>query len=96
MGELVVDFAVLEDAESEMRAVVRELDELRSMLHDRVLPMIQDWTGEAAEAFGGVYEQWQQAAADVNLELAELHKLIVTAYGNHALAVRTNVRIWRV
>jgi WXG100 family type VII secretion target len=67
MDELVVDFAVLEDVEAEMRAVVRELDDLRSMLHDKVLPMIHDWTGEAAEVFGRLYEQWQQAAADVNL-----------------------------
>jgi uncharacterized protein YukE len=51
---------------------------------------------EAAERFGQVYEQWQRAAADVIIELAELHKLIVTAHGNHSLAVRTNVAIWRV
>jgi WXG100 family type VII secretion target len=96
VDKLVVDFAVLEGAESEMRRVVREIDDLRSMLHDQILPMTQQWTGAAAEAFGQVYELWQQAAADINLDLAELHKLIVTAHRNHSSAVRTNVAIWRV
>ncbi len=41
MDKLVVDFAVLEGAESEMRRVVREIDDLRSMLHDKILPMTQ-------------------------------------------------------
>jgi 6 kDa early secretory antigenic target len=96
MDKLIVDFAVLEGAESEMRTVVHEIDDLRSMLHDKILPVTQQWTGAAAEAFGRAYELWQQAAADINLELAELHKLIVTAHRNHSSAVRTNVGIWRV
>lgn len=52
VDKLVVDFAVLEGAESEMRRVVREIDDLRWMLHDKILPMTQQWTGAAAEAFG--------------------------------------------
>lgn len=96
MAQLIVDFGVLEDAESAIRTVVSEIDDLRVTLHDKILPMTQQWTGEAAEAFGRDYELWQQAAADINLELAELHKLIVTAHRNHSSAVRTNVAIWRV
>lgn len=96
MDRLVVDFRVLEDVESAIRTLVSELDELRVTLHDEILPMTQQWTGDAAEAFGRYYELWQQAAADINLQLTELHKLIVLAHKNHSSAVRTNVRIWRV
>jgi hypothetical protein len=45
VDKLIVDFAVLEGAESEMRTVVQELDDLRSMLHDKILPVTQQWTG---------------------------------------------------
>ena len=96
MDQLVVDFRVLEDVESAIRAVVSEIDDLRAILHDKILPITQQWTGDAAEGFGRAYELWQQAATDVNLELAELHRLIVIAHNNHSSAVRTNVAIWRV
>jgi WXG100 family type VII secretion target len=96
VGQLVVDFKVLEDVESAIRTVVSEIDDLRVTLQDKILPLTQRWAGEAAEAFGRDYELWQQAAADINLELAELHKIIITAHNNHSSAVRTNVAIWRV
>ena len=96
MGQLVVDFKVLEDVESAIRTLVSEIDDIRATLHDKILPITRQWTGEAAEGFRRDYEKWQQAAADVNRDLAELHKMIVNAHNNHASAVRTNVRIWRV
>ena len=94
MSRLVVDFAVLEEVEAEMRKVVSELDELRVSLHNGVLPMIQQWSGAAAESFMRYYDEYQQAAADINQGLADLHKLIVTAHRNHSEAVRTNKRMW--
>jgi WXG100 family type VII secretion target len=96
MSRLVVDFAVLEEVEAEMRKVVSELDQLRVTLHDGVLPMIQQWSGAAAELFNRDYEEYQKASADINQGLADLHELVVTAHRNHSEAVRTSTRMWQV
>ncbi|GDY33055.1 WXG100 family type VII secretion target [Gandjariella thermophila] len=96
MPDLVVDFAELQAAESTLRTTVREIDARLAYLADRLTWLTEVWQGEAAEGFREAHRRWQEAARDLQERLAELHRFLVTAHGNHATAVRTNTRIWRV
>ena len=58
--------------------------------------LASSWAGEGQQAFQAAVADWFSDARDLRDELHRIRDFVVTAHGNHATAVDTNVRIGRV
>lgn len=79
-----------------MRRAVDEIDAHLQELERCIEQNLGTWSGEAAEAYRQAQREWDTAAGEMQQVLADAHRFVVTAHGNHASAVRTNSRIWAV
>jgi WXG100 family type VII secretion target len=96
MPELRVDFQALANLIS---AIENGIDAIESGLSEQeaqVRWVGQVWEGAAADGFQRTITTWQSAAADLREQLTFLHELVSNAANNHADAVTTNTRMWRV
>jgi WXG100 family type VII secretion target len=93
---LRVDFVRLREAIVAMKETLDALEALHTEMTERLQPLVETWTGEAAEKYQRAQEDWNAAAADMRKMLDELRSLATTAHDNHADALRTNTAIWRV
>ncbi|MFD0490461.1 hypothetical protein ACFQ0O_29295 [Saccharopolyspora spinosporotrichia] len=48
------------------------------------------------ESRSAAQDEWDAAVAGMRENVREMHRLLVTAHGNQASAVRANSRIWQV
>ena len=93
---LSVDFVRLRDAIESMSRTLDALEDSHTGLTQRLQPLTESWTGDAAESYKQAQDDWYEAAKDMRSMLGDLRNLAWTAHDNHTTAVRTNVRIWRV
>ncbi|QUH06323.1 WXG100 family type VII secretion target [Saccharopolyspora erythraea] len=91
-----MDFRALEEGEDALRRLVDEIDTSLTELESYVAQLLDNWAGEAAEAYRAAQGEWDAAVAGMRDNVHEMHLLLVTAHGNHASAVQTNNGIWRV
>lgn len=96
VDRLTVDFAVLGELVERLAAHIDATDSVLGDVDQIVTDLASNWTGEAQEAFRAAVDQWRSDTRDLRDELHRIRDFVVTAHGNHASAVETNVRIWRV
>ncbi|GAA0523070.1 hypothetical protein GCM10011581_38870 [Saccharopolyspora subtropica] len=96
MDQIVVDFRALKAGEEALRKAVDEIDLRLNDLEAVVVRLLASWTGEAADAYQAAQTEWDREVAEMRVNVREMHRLLVTAHGNHASAVRTNAKIWEV
>jgi 6 kDa early secretory antigenic target len=94
--QMVVGFAALQNAE---RDINKCADNMRGRLDDLaayLTPLTQSWTGEAAEAYQALMQQWHSAANDLTEALGKIAGIVRTAESNYRSAVTTNKSMWPV
>ncbi|MBB5159320.1 WXG100 family type VII secretion target [Saccharopolyspora phatthalungensis] len=96
MDRIAVDFRALEAGEEALRRAVDEIDARLGELEGVVTRLLSSWSGDAADAYQAAQEEWDLAVAGMCENVREMHRLLVTAHGNQALAVRSNTNIWEV
>ncbi|WP_249124530.1 WXG100 family type VII secretion target [Saccharopolyspora erythraea] len=96
MDQIAVDFRALEEGEDSLRRMVDEIDTNLNELEGYVARLLGNWSGEAADAYRAAQDEWDAAVAGMRENVREMHRLLVTAHGNQASAVRANSKIWQV
>ncbi|GAB3869887.1 WXG100 family type VII secretion target [Kibdelosporangium lantanae] len=96
MGRIVADFAGLVAAEEAIQRTGAQMEEELAGLRARIAPLCESlWTGEAAEAYKRVQDEWDTSAEEIREVLAGLHRIVRTARGNYSAALRANLSMWR-
>ncbi|HKS47771.1 MAG TPA: WXG100 family type VII secretion target [Amycolatopsis sp.] len=96
MDQLTVDFSALDEAANALDKHVDEATALLDEVEGHVRQLESSWSGAAQAAFRAAFDEWRSAVRDLHDEARTIRDFVVTAHGNHAGAVHTNVRIWRV
>jgi WXG100 family type VII secretion target len=96
VDRLTVDFAVLGGLVDTLAAHIDATDRTLGDVDQIVRDLESSWTGDARQAFHTAVAEWTTAVGDLRDELHQIRDFVVTAHGNHATAVDTNIRIWRV
>jgi WXG100 family type VII secretion target len=93
---LIVDFAGLRTLVAGIDKSIEEIEGLLDDLGRTINTLTELWAGSAAEGFRRTQADWFAAADDLRARLAGLRDMVVTAHDNHASAVRTNTKMWRM
>lgn len=87
-----VDYAVLENAHSQINSISGGLQERLDSLEAR-LARIQ-WQGEDREAYEAHRAQWKAAMQGINQVLAEVGKAVGVARESYMQTERANAQSW--
>jgi WXG100 family type VII secretion target len=91
---ITLDYAAMSALQGRMAGVYRDTETTLNSLKQQVEAVSRLWEGAASEGFQQTVRDWQQAAADLQDRLAELHNFVGRAHDNQAAAVASNTRIW--
>jgi WXG100 family type VII secretion target len=95
MDQILVDFEALERLMACMAASLRNIGDSHDRLTSAVGPVLEIWTGQAAEAYRSRQRGWDDTALRMRQLLADMHNQVARAHANHAAAVRGNTSIWQ-
>ena len=87
-----VDYAVLENAHSQIRSISAGIEERLSSLDAR-LARIQ-WDGEDRHAYDAHRAQWKAAMEGINTVLAEIGTAVGVARESYMQTERANAQSW--
>lgn len=96
VDRLTVDFVVLGGLAGSLAAQIDATDRMLDAVDQVVADLEAGWEGDGQEAFHEAMAEWFAGAREMRDELHRIREFVVTAHGNHAGAVETNSRIWRV
>ena len=92
MSMIKVDYAVLENANAQMQAISRTIDEkldtLRSMLSKL------QWEGQDRAAYEAHQAQWDAAVRDINQILNDIGRAVGVARENYVTTEMSNSKLW--
>jgi 6 kDa early secretory antigenic target len=87
-----VDYAALENANTQMRAIARTLDEKLDTLKAGLQKM--QWEGSDQAAYHGYQAQWDAAVRDINQILNEIGNAVGIARENYVSTETSNAKLW--
>jgi WXG100 family type VII secretion target len=92
MSQIQVNYASLENAQSQMQAISKtmegRLDSLRSQLQQ------MQWNGSDREAYQSYQAAWDSAVADINRILHEIGAAVGVANQNYQSTEKSNAKVW--
>ena len=92
MSQIQVNYAALENAQSQMQSISKvidgRLDSLRSQLQQ------MQWNGSDREAYQAYQAQWDAAVADINAILREIGAAVGVANQNYITTEANNAKVW--
>jgi WXG100 family type VII secretion target len=92
MSGILVNYAALESANSQIQSIARSLDEKLDTLRTR-LQQIQ-WEGADQEAYQAHQRQWDNALRDINGILNQIGSAVGTARENYMSTEASNAKVW--
>ncbi|MEU0335833.1 WXG100 family type VII secretion target [Streptomyces sp. NPDC006193] len=93
---IIVSFAALRELAAELEDILKKLNDSLEELHDRVVPVVLSWEGEAREVFVDKLDEWDRSAQDLQAAQKWLHECVTTSHTNYAAAHRAVLRGWGV
>lgn len=93
-GHITVSFATLRELAAELEDILRKLNGSLDDLHDRVVPVVLSWEGEAREVFVDKLDEWDRSAQDLQAAQKWLHECATTSHINYAAAHQAVLRGW--
>jgi 6 kDa early secretory antigenic target len=75
--QLVVDFAAMNQAASDIQAGINKLSSDLDQLNTDAAPLVQTWSGSAQEAYHQRQQTWTTAANDLAQMLRDIQKALV-------------------
>ncbi|MGV9313096.1 WXG100 family type VII secretion target [Streptomyces sp. NPDC003691] len=93
-SRITVSFADLFELAAELEDIVAKLNSSLDDLHDRVVPVVLAWEGEAREVFVEKLDEWDRSAQDLQAVQKWLHECATTSNINYAAAHQTVLRGW--
>jgi len=92
MSEILVNYAALENANSQIQATARSIEEKLDTLRSRLQKM--DWQGQDQDAYQQHQNEWDQAVRDLNGILQQIGSAVGTARGNYMTTEANNAKVW--
>ncbi|MEU0120040.1 MULTISPECIES: WXG100 family type VII secretion target [Streptomyces] len=93
-GHITVSFATLRELAAELEDILKKLNGSLDDLHDRVVPVVLSWEGEAREVFVEKLDEWDRSAQDLQAAQKWLHECATTSHINYAAAHQAVLRGW--
>ncbi|MFF8018923.1 WXG100 family type VII secretion target [Streptomyces sp. NPDC007929] len=93
-GHIIVSFATLHELAAELEDILKKLNSSLDDLHDRVVPVVLSWEGEAREVFVDKLDEWNRSAQDLQAAQKWLHECATTSHINYAAAHQAVLRGW--
>jgi WXG100 family type VII secretion target len=93
-GHITVSFATLRELAAELEDILKKLNGSLDDLHDRVVPVVLSWEGEAREVFVDKLDEWDRSAQDLQAAQKWLHECATTSHLNYAAAHQAVLRGW--
>jgi len=94
VGRIAVSLPALETAVGDLSAGMAGIEATLADLRGYLAPMVETWSGSAAESYRCLQRDWDAAAADLQASLTQLHGVVLRAHTRYRVAEGTNVRIW--
>jgi WXG100 family type VII secretion target len=94
--QLRVDFPVLRATADSLAAHIDDTETKLGELEQTAEQLAATWSGDGHQAFHDTIREWLTAVRDLHEELERIRHFVVTTHNNHAHAVHTNTRFWRV
>lgn len=92
MSMIKVDYAVLENAHTQMQAISRSIDEKLDTLR-QMLSKLQ-WEGQDRVAYEAHQAQWDAAVRDINQILNDIGRAVGVARENYMTTEMSNSKLW--
>ena len=92
MSGILVNYAALESANSQIQSIARSLDEKLDALRGR-LQQIQ-WEGADQAAYQAHQQQWDTALRDINGILNQIGSAVGVARENYMSTEASNAKVW--
>jgi early secretory antigenic target protein ESAT-6 len=92
MTQIKVDYAVLENARSQMQSISRTLEEKLDTLRAGLSKL--QWEGQDRAAYQAHQAKWDQAVRDINNILNEIGAAVGVAKDNYLTTEMNNSRLW--
>ncbi|MER6325258.1 WXG100 family type VII secretion target [Streptomyces coelicoflavus] len=91
---ITVSFATLHELAADLEDILKKLNGRLDELHDRVVPVVLSWKGEAREVFVDKLDEWDRSAEDLQAAQKWLHECATTSHANYAAAHQAVLRGW--
>ncbi|NHI05491.1 hypothetical protein STPH2_0854 [Streptomyces sp. KO7888] len=91
---ITVSFATLHELAADLEDILKKLNGRLDELHDRVVPVVLSWKGEAREVFVDKLDEWDRSAEDLQAAQKWLHACATTSHVNYAAAHQAVLRGW--
>ena len=92
MSQIKVDYAAMENAHTQMRAIARTLDQKLDTLKAGLQKM--QWEGSDQQAYQAYQAQWDAAVRDINTILNEIGGAVGIARENYVSTETSNAKLW--
>ncbi|MEU6522992.1 WXG100 family type VII secretion target [Streptomyces sp. NPDC046924] len=93
-GHITVSFTTLRELATELEDILKKLNGSLDDLHDRVVPVVLSWEGEAREVFVDKLDEWDRSAQDLQAAQKWLHECATTSHVNYTAAHQAVLRGW--
>jgi len=93
MSHIQVNYAALENAQTQMQTISKTIDGRLDTLRSQLQQM--QWSGSDREAYAAYQAQWDAAVADINAILNEIGAAVGVANSNYMSTEANNAAVWR-
>lgn len=94
MSEIFVTFEALAQAQGDVSSTSASINGQLADLKDYLAPLVASWTGSASSDYQAKQAQWDSAATDLNLVLAQIGQALGTANDTYQQAESHNQATW--
>lgn len=92
MSLIKVDYAVLENATTQMQSISRSIDEKLDTLRQMLSKL--EWQGEDRVAYEAHQAQWDAAVRSINQILNDIGRAVGVAKENYVTTEMANSKLW--
>lgn len=94
MSEIFVTFEALSQAQADVSSTSSSINAQLEDLKQFLAPLVASWTGQAASEYQAKQNQWNQAANDLNLVLAQIGQALGAANETYQQTEAKNAASW--
>jgi len=92
MSEISVDYAALEAAEGQIKAIAQGMEDKLAALRAKLQQMV--WEGQDQQKYQEYQGQWDRAVADLNQVLGQIGAAVGVANSNYQQTEQANAAMW--
>jgi 6 kDa early secretory antigenic target len=92
--QLVVDFAAMHQAASDIQSAINKLNADLDQLNSDAAPLVSTWSGPAQQAYHQRQQTWTNAANDLSEMLRNIQKALVDSTSDYNSTENSNTALF--